>query len=186
MWAWRVLQRLAFQGTFFRLSDTRTQGRGTPKEVRTTLVPGSCSFSCSFHLPNPTFPCLSPPPPTQGQRSVPTRRARALVPLLGPFFQHLCGWKGRIGRSGHTQPHGPAPWLAQRSELVLPEEPSPGRSIRDCGYGPRCGHSMGASVLPPAQPSGPAGAATMGRPPLLRPAPKLRAAPSPALRRLAA
>lgn len=161
LWAWRVLLRLSFQGTSFRLSDTRTQGRGAPKEAPRNLPRSSFQgLALSLALfTSPTFPCTPSPPHTliQGQHSVPTCCALALVLWLGPSFQHLCGWKGRIGQSGYTQPHRPAPgW--HRSELVQPEEPSSGRSIRGCGYGPaRAEATQWAPLFLPgaARPSGP-------------------------------
>lgn len=101
----------------------------------------------------------------------------------------MLGRSEKVGRPG-TIPTptptpaapGPGPPANTEIEQAQSEEPSLGRSIGGRGHSLRCGHSMGASVPPPARPSGPAGAATMGRPPLLRPAPKRRAAPSPALR----
>lgn len=126
----------------------------------------------------PTFPCPTSNPRAAQRagrvRSDPCAGAGSILPT-----------SLRLEESGaareHPTPPLPSPWPSQRSEQAQPEEPSPGRGIGGCGHGLRCGHSMGASVPPPARPSRPSGAATMGRPPLLRPAPKHRTAPSPAL-----
>ncbi|XP_029789126.1 paired box protein Pax-3-like [Suricata suricatta] len=104
-------------------------------------------------------------------------------------FERVEGESWEAGDSKPTSPPPPPPRRlvpalrpAPRSEQAQSEEPSPGRSIGGCGHRLRRGHSMEASVPPPARPSGPAGAVTMCRPPLLRPAPKRRAAPPPPLR----
>lgn len=178
-----MLLRLAFQGTSFRLSDTRTQGRGTPKEVRTTLLP--LSRVLLFLL------LLSPPQLylalrlTQGQRSVPTRCVRPRCPCWVHPSNIFAGGRGGLGDQGtpnlRAQPlagteiragaaRGAKPWSQHQGLWVRPAlRPLNGRLCSSPGAAKRA-----------------AGAATMGRPPLLRPAPKLRAAPSPALRRLAA
>lgn len=124
MWAWRVLLRLAFQGTSFRLSDTRTQGRGTPKEVRTTLLPLSRVLLFLLLLSPPQL--YLAPRLTQGQRSVPTRCARPWCPCRVHPSNIFAGGRGRIGRSGHTQPQGSAPgwhrdpsWCSPRSQALV-------------------------------------------------------------------
>lgn len=147
--------------------------RGTLKEVRTALVFLLRVAFLRAPFTFPTLPCALPHP-RRAWRTDPVRadqcalaRSSLCAPLLGSAPPAvLPGCKERVRRPGIPHP--------SQDLLHSPSFPSPvctesrpgaaggtqprSRQLGGCGHGPRRGHSMGASVPPPARRSGPAGA----------------------------
>lgn len=113
---------------------------------------------------------------------------------MRPCWVHPCnflagGWRG-LGDQRTLPPSPPYPRDPSRPALGRHRDPS--RRSREAKAWLRHRGLWARPALrplngrlcssPSAAESGPAGAATMGRPPLLRPAPKRCATPSPALR----
>lgn len=146
----------------------------------------------------PTLPCVSPHPRrpwlTDPVRAGPCALARNR--LRAPRWTYTSSCFARVegeGWAARNPPPFPGPSSLPFVSLPIRHREPAGRSRRNpapvaatggCGHGPSRGHSMGASVPPPARRSGPAGAATMGTAPTLAPGAKAprRAAPSSALR----
>lgn len=147
--AWRALPRPAFQGTF-----SACQTRGHRGEARSTLV--LLSGVSRFLLHAPLY-LINFPLPLVQTKSNAACAPGALRPMR-PCWVHPCNFFARGWRElGDQRP--PPPTTSPTAQLPagteIPagaaEKPSPGCGIGDCEHGPRCGHSMGPSVPPPAR-----------------------------------
>ena len=124
-----------------------------------------------------TLPCASPHPRrpwlTDPVRAGPCALARNRLRAPPWIYTSSCfasvegeGWAARNpppfpGPS--SLPFLPLPTRHREPTGRSRRNPAPVAATGGYGHGPRRGHSMGASVPPPARRSGPAGAATMGQ-----------------------
>lgn len=115
------------------MSDTRTQGRGTLKEVRATLVPPSRVWLFLLLLSPPQLSLA--PRLLQGQRSVPTRCLRPRCSCWVHSSNIFAGGRGGVGGQGTPSPTARAlagteiragaapfakPWLQHQGLWVRP------------------------------------------------------------------
>lgn len=117
--------RLAFQGTSFCLSDTRTQGRGTPKEVRTALFLLSgvllLLLRGPFYLTNFPRPSSNPRAAQRAHRM----RSGPCVPAGSILPTSPRAGRRETGGRGTPNPPPPSPRPARRSEQAQPKEAEP-------------------------------------------------------------